>query len=99
MASPEESDTVSNSPTSIVQDYDDDFARLIPSNNADRLAFHALAELIKLDGRRIPHARRFVHLHPNRIALSPDTNTETDTSERLILPQLCGGHYRFNLDI
>jgi hypothetical protein len=99
MESPEESDTVPNSPIGIAQDFDHDFARLIPSNDAARVAFHALAELTQIDGSRMPHARKFIHIHSNQVALSPDTNTDTDTSEPDRRPLLHHGYYRFNLDI
>lgn len=99
MDSPEEIATVPNSPVDVAEDYEDDFARLVPSNDAARVAFHAVAELIQMDSSRLTHARRFIYVDPKRIALSPDTNTDTDTADQTPTPLLYPGYYRFNLDI
>lgn len=88
-----------NTPTNIADDHDNDFAILIPDNEAARVAFNAVAELIQLDNDRMPHARRFVHINPNRSLLSPETNTDTDTSEQVVRTLLYSGYYRLNFDI
>ncbi|KAF7506330.1 hypothetical protein GJ744_011903 [Endocarpon pusillum] len=97
--SPQASDTTPNTPANIADDHDNDFAILVPTNDAAHVAFSAVAELIRLDSDWMPHARRFVHINPNRSPLSPDTSTDTETSEQGARPLLYSGYYRFNLDI
>lgn len=97
--SPQANDTTPNTPANIADDHENDFAILIPTNDAPRVAFSAVAELIQLDSDRMPHARRFVHVNSNRSPLSPETSTDTDTSEQGVRSLLYFGHYRFNFDI
>jgi Protein kinase domain len=98
-SSPKEADTIPNSPVDVAKDYDNDFARLTPSNDAARVAFHAVAELIQLDQRRLAHARQFVYVYPKRVQLSPEVRSDTDTSDQGPPPLIYTGYYRLNLDI
>ncbi len=96
---PQANDTSPNTLTNIADDHEDDFVILTPTNDAARVAFSAVAELLQLDSDRMPHARRFVHINPNRSPLSPDTSTDTETTEKGVRTLLYSGYYKFNFDI
>ena len=78
-----------------------DFARLIPKNRSALLAFHTIAQTLKIDPDWNPHARQFIHVNePQNDVLSQwegSSDTGTDIEEKT--KKIWTGYYRFNFEL
>ena len=77
-----------------------DFARLVPSNRPAILAFHDIAERIRLDPAWNPHARRFIFIEETKRHLSPEWDgSDTSGSAGEDSGPVLMGYYRLSLDL
>lgn len=77
-----------------------DFARLIPTNRSAILAFHTIAQTLKLDPEWNPHARQFIHVEESQKDLSPQwKGSETESEVEETGAEVFRGYYRFHLEM
>ncbi|KIX05274.1 uncharacterized protein Z518_06146 [Rhinocladiella mackenziei CBS 650.93] len=77
-----------------------DFARLIPVNRPAILAFHSIAERMRLDPAWNPHARKYIFVEDSKRQLSPEWDgSDTSNGTKNEPSQVLIGYYRLSLDL
>ncbi|KAH8807604.1 kinase-like domain-containing protein [Xylogone sp. PMI_703] len=76
-----------------------DFARLVPANRLARSAFNEVAETLKSDGSKYPHARQFIHIDSTQVEFFAELSASDTESEHKVTQRWWTGYYRLNMNI